>query len=176
MTTLQKIVKAAQALRKKYPNKYPKWTDYVKAASKQISGLEKVTKSGNKTTVLYSKKIKPAKKKAAPKKAVQSTLFGVKKAAPKKKAAPRSSHKDTKSHNVNIRVISGANDKFFHDQLKAVSGKIAQFEAGIYNDQKQIKTATTAQLKTFFRTQIKRKREHIRGLKKQLTLIKKSIK
>jgi hypothetical protein len=102
MTTLQKIVKEAKALRKKYPKKYAKWTDYVKAASKKISGLDKVTKTGNKTTVHYTKKAPATKKKAAPKKAVQSSLFGV-----KKKAAPRSTHKDTKSHNVNIRVVSG---------------------------------------------------------------------
>jgi ribosomal protein L34E len=102
MTTLQKIVKEAKALRKKYPKKYAKWTDYVKAASKKISGLDKVTKTGNKTTVHYTKKAPATKKKAAPKKTVQSSLFGV-----KKKAAPRSSHKDTKSHNVNIRVVSG---------------------------------------------------------------------
>jgi len=105
MTTLQKIVKEAKALRKKYPKKYAKWTDYVKAASKKISGLDKVRKTGNKTTVHYTKKAPATKKKAAPKKAVQSSLFGV-----KKKAAPRSTHKDTKSHNVNIRVVSGTPD------------------------------------------------------------------
>ena len=107
MTKLEKIVKAAKALRKKYPNKYSKWTDYIKAASKQVAGFEGVSRKGDKTTVHYSKKSPATKKKAAPKKATQSTLFGVKKAAPKKKAPARSSHKDTKSHNVNIRVMSG---------------------------------------------------------------------
>jgi hypothetical protein len=68
-----------------------------------VSGLDKVVKKGNKTTVLYTKK---AKKKAAPKKKVsQGVLFGVKNKAAKKKAV--STHKDTKSHNVNIRVMSG---------------------------------------------------------------------
>lgn len=105
MTKLQQIVKKAQQLRKQYPNKYSKWTDYIKAASKQVAGFEGVTRSGNKTTVKYSRAEKaPAKKKAAakkakPVKAVQKTLFGV-----KKKAA---THKDTKSHNVNIKVVSG---------------------------------------------------------------------
>lgn len=107
MTKLEKIVKAAKELRKKYPNKYSKWTDYIKAASKQVAGFEGVSRKGDKTTVHYSKKSPATKKKAAPKKATQSTLFGVKKAAPKKKAPARSSHKDTKSHNVNIRVVSG---------------------------------------------------------------------
>jgi hypothetical protein len=91
MTKLQQIVKKAQQLRKQYPNKYTKWTDYIKAASKQVAGFEGVTRSGNKTTVKYSRAEKPAAKKkavpakkAAPKKAVQTALFGVKKAAVKK--------------------------------------------------------------------------------------------
>lgn len=91
MTKLQQIVKKAQQLRKQYPKKYSKWTDYVKAASKQIAGFEGVTRQGNKTTVKYSRAEKPAAKKkaapakkAAPVKAVQKSLFGVKKAAVKK--------------------------------------------------------------------------------------------
>jgi len=83
MTKLQQIVKEAQKIRKQYPTKYKKWTDYIKAASKQIAGFEGVTRSGNKTTVKYSRAEKaPAKKKAtakkaAPVKAVQKSLFGV---------------------------------------------------------------------------------------------------
>jgi hypothetical protein len=124
MTKLQQIVKKAQQIRKQYPNKYSKWTDYIKAASKQIAGFEGVTRSGNKTTVKYSRAEKaPAKKKAAAKKAApapkkaapaakkkaapaayQKSLFGVKKTPAKKK---ETTHKDTKSHNVNIKVVSG---------------------------------------------------------------------
>ena len=94
MTKLQQIVKKAQQIRKQYPNKYSKWTDYIKAASKQVAGFEGVSRQGNKTQVHYSratpgtkKKAAPAKKKAAPKKAaakkaapvkaVQKSLFGV---------------------------------------------------------------------------------------------------
>lgn len=36
MTTLEKIVKKAQALKKSYPKKFVKWTDYVKEASKEF--------------------------------------------------------------------------------------------------------------------------------------------
>lgn len=81
-----------------------------------VSGLDKVVKKGNKTTVKYTKK---AKKKAAPKKKTetkkkvkQGVLFGVKKKAAKKKVI--SSHKDTKSHNVNIRVMSGTEKTKFY--------------------------------------------------------------
>ena len=41
MTTLQKIVKAAKAMKKAHPKKYAKWTDYVKAASRQIKPVKK---------------------------------------------------------------------------------------------------------------------------------------
>jgi len=75
MNKLQQIVKKAKELRKQSPKKYAKWTDYIKAASKQISGLDRVTKSGNKTAVHYTRTT-PAKKKAVPKKSVQTSLFG----------------------------------------------------------------------------------------------------
>jgi hypothetical protein len=75
---------------------------YTKTGGKlkpKVSGLQKVLKKGNKTAVIYSKKVK---KKAAPK---QGVLFGVKNKAAKKKAS--SYHKDTASHNVKISVVSG---------------------------------------------------------------------
>lgn len=131
MTKLEKIVKAAKALRKKYPNKYSKWTDYIKAASKQVAGFEGVSRKGDKTTVHYSKKSPATKKKAAPKKATQSTLFGVKKAAPKKKAPARSSHKDTKSHNVNIRVMSGINLNEIGEELFSLEMKIKKYQLAL---------------------------------------------
>ena len=89
MTTLQLIIKKAKALRKAAPNKYSKWTDYVKAASATIKPKKKTTVSG-------------VKKKAAPKKAAAKKA--VKKAAPKKAT---SIHRDSKSHNVRINVVSG---------------------------------------------------------------------
>jgi hypothetical protein len=94
MTTLQLIIKKAKALKAAAPKKYVKWTDYVKAASATIKPKKKATVSG-------------IKKKAAPKKeAVKKT---VKKTAPKKVVRKKASsiHKDTKSHNVRISVISG---------------------------------------------------------------------
>ena len=80
---LIKITNKAKQLRRANPKM--KWTDAVKKASKLV---------------------KPTAKKAAPKKrAVAKKVSGVKKRAPKKTAVKK--HKDTKSHNVNIRVISG---------------------------------------------------------------------
>ena len=71
--------------------------------------------------ILYSKdndkKVGAVKKKSAPK-----NKAAVKKAAPKKIANKRATsfHKDTKSHNVNIRVMSGINyndPKYLFDEI-----------------------------------------------------------
>lgn len=78
---LKAITSKAKALYKS--GKYSKWTDAIKAASKQIAGV--------------APKKKPTKKAA------------VKKVAAKK--AISKMHKDTKSHNVNIRVVSGVGAK-----------------------------------------------------------------
>ena len=58
MTTLEKIVKKAQALKKSYPKKFAKWTDYVKEASKEFKKLPDRMKK--KTNI---GKIKKTKKK-----------------------------------------------------------------------------------------------------------------
>lgn len=99
MTTLQKIVKAAKALKKQYPNRYPKWTDYVKAASK---------------TVPTAKKVGAVSKKAAPKKKPSAT-------------AKKSVHKDTKSHNVNIKVVSGLGQYFDTSVIKDIDALKKQY-------------------------------------------------
>ena len=96
------IIKKAQALRKASPKKFAKWTDYVKAASATIKPKKKATVSGVK---------KKAVKKAAPKKAV-------KKLTPKKAT---SIHKDSKSHNVRINVVSGLS------QIKGIPHKAKYF-------------------------------------------------
>lgn len=82
MSTLKEITTKAKALYK--TGKYKKWTDAIKAASKQ-------------TATVGATKKKAAKKKSAPKKLA------------KKKAPARNygSHKDTNSHNVKISVMSG---------------------------------------------------------------------
>lgn len=89
MTTLQLIIKKAKALRKAAPKKFSKWTDYVKAASATIKPKKKATVSGLKKKVVK----KVVRKKAAPKKVIRKKATSI--------------HKDSKSHNVRISVVSG---------------------------------------------------------------------
>jgi hypothetical protein len=138
---------------------------------------------------VYGKKVgaapkKKATKKAAPKKAEKKV---VKKSAPKKaakkvvkkvakKAAPKKSvslHKDTKSHNVNIRVMSGmesvaiGNVKYLFEQIRKAEG---QFQ--ILKDRKK----RDKKLVGFDAKLFQRYPGYIRSLKKQLSEAKKNIK
>jgi len=145
---------------------------------------------------VYGKKVgaapkKKAAKKAAPKKAAKKV---VKKAAPKKAAKkkhtkygvvkkhvrrvagmkkPESIHKDTKSHNVNIRVVSGmesvaiGNVKYLFEQIRKAEG---QFQ--ILKDRKK----RDKKLVGFDAKLFQRYPGYIKSLKKQLTEAKKNIK
>jgi hypothetical protein len=126
MTAAQKQAQAnfkkAIAYRKKTGCSLKEAFAHVKG--NKVTGLDKVVRKGNKTTVLYTK---AAKKKVATKKKVsQGVLFGVKKKAAKKSSV-KSTHKHTKSHNVNIRVMSG---------LKKLSGL---FDTSVIKDLDQLK-------------------------------------
>ena len=85
-TALSWIVSEAKDLKKKYPKRFSTWKEYVAQASAIYASKHK-----GKSPVGKKKIAAPAK---------------VKKTAVKKSPV-RSMHKDTKSHNVNIRVVSG---------------------------------------------------------------------
>lgn len=86
MTRLEQIVKRAKQLKKTAPAS-TKWTDLIKKASKQITPVRAT--ASNKATATRN-----------------LGLSGV-----KKRATKSGSHKDTRSHNVNIRVMSGTTKK-----------------------------------------------------------------
>jgi len=170
MTVKQKAARAkftkAIAEAKKLRAKNPKLTQA--AAVKQAFAI------------LYSKdkpkKVGAVKKKAAPKKKA-----AVKKASPKKKAASKktdSYHKDTKSHNVNIRVMSGI-DKYHSkvlDELNYLHNKINNLEV----ERDRIKTGI--KYKQYSKEQISKARnmvknytEYIKELKQNIRTVKKGI-
>jgi hypothetical protein len=86
-TRLEQIVKRAKELKKTAPAS-TKWTDLIKKASKQVTPVR--AKATNKATAVRN-----------------LGLSGV-----KKRATKSGSHKDTRSHNVNIRVVSGVPDNY----------------------------------------------------------------
>lgn len=90
--------------------KYKKWTDAIKQASKSIGAVKIIQKGESKnakvTKTLMQKRNKKGQFKG------YSVISGVTKTAKKKvakKKVAKSYHKDTKSHNVRISVMSGVN-------------------------------------------------------------------
>jgi hypothetical protein len=115
MTALQSIIKEAKSLRAKYPKRYSKWTDYVKQAS-----------------AIYASKNKgksPVGKKKATKKATKKKVGAAK---------PISKHKDTKSHNVNIRVVSGVKKKKAAKKIVKRSNTLTKVKKVLKQDKKRL--------------------------------------
>lgn len=151
MTKLEQIVKRAKQIRLAQPKKFAKWTDYVKYASKDLA--DKVV--GKKKTVgaalAKSKKkaIAPIKKKPI--------------AAAKK---TKTTHKDTKSHNVRINVVSGISsaNSFSANILKQIDENVKR----IINLKKQIENHELAIKKPS-------NKMYVAQLKKQQTANKKIL-
>lgn len=97
MNALKKIISVAKAYKKKYPKKYKTWTEYVKYASSIYNknkkvGATKIIERGENKKAKVTKTLKRVRSK-------KGTFKGYK--------VINGTHKDTKSHNVNIRVVSG---------------------------------------------------------------------
>ena len=137
MSALQWIVKEAKNLKKSYPKRFTKWTDYVKQASaiyaskhkgKSPVGKKKavkkvaVKKAAKKKVGVIKKTVlrSPLKKKAVKKELTAYDVLKFREKVGEKKfkaltpvqrvkgaAKKTTTHKDTKSHNVNIKVVSG---------------------------------------------------------------------
>ena len=99
---LRKIITLAKELKKRYPNKHDKWTDYVKDASKQIKTGKKTNGIKDKVYALEDTVTKGivkhylGKKKATKKRVIK-----------KKRKISGTLHKDVKSHNLKINFFSG---------------------------------------------------------------------
>ena len=85
-----------------------------RSKKKSVSGI-------NKAVVKKYAPIKPLIKKRIETKS-DFAMAGIKKKKAVKKSPARSMHKDTKSHNVSIRVMSGVNSKL--NELKQMKLKL----------------------------------------------------
>ena len=95
----------------------------------------------------------------------------------KKKATPKSYHKDTKSHNVRISVVSGIKiNESAINEIKHINEMLHKWKLVLNTllyDKKQAKDSLT---KTLLKNDIYRVKNVINDLKKNLTNIKKHIK
>jgi hypothetical protein len=132
---------------------------------KKVAGYVKTIKKGTKTDVIYTRSI--AKKKSA--KPVQKKLFGVKNKADSKKKTIN--HKDLKSNNVNIKVLSGIQEKSLLN-LKYLINELSIAK----NNFETLKIHKKHLGKNFTgNTTLLKYPKYISSLKKQITEAKKNI-
>lgn len=156
MTAIQIIVKEAKKLKKKFPKKYKTWTEYVKQAS-----------------VIYNKKNKAKRPTVKKKKAISGVKKKTVKKKVAKKATSKSYHKDTKSHNVRINVVSGVVGSLnnLNRLIKDKSNTLQKIESLKLN----IKKTGDKQTKESFKFWLKRYKKYLLGLNKQISEAKKHI-
>ena len=136
MTALQWIVKEAKALKKKYPKRYKTWTEYVKQAS-----------------AIYAAKHKG------------KSPVGKKRTATKKAAVKGTTHKDSKSHNVRIKVVSGVKKPISENK---VLHEIEKVKKDILALQKLQKAHITSKHKSSIGAAIRKKHTSIKSLLKKM--------
>lgn len=172
MTQLQKIVAKAKSLKKSYPN--TKWTDLIKKASKLVTPAKKSVSGIKRTIVKKSAPAIPLIKKRIVSKS-DFAMAGIKKKKATKKAVKkspsRSMHKDTKSHNVNIRVMSGVNSKL--NELKQMRLKLKEALSNYKKEKNSlIKMYINAHRISPLRYNIKKLETELKSVKKELNKIK----
>ena len=109
-------------------------------------------------------------------------VTGVKKAVVKKKAVkkaakkkPVSSHKDTKSHNVNIRVVSGVSDTAINE-IKHINDMLKKWKIVLLTLQQEKKLQKNNLDKKLISMDIQRVKNVISDFKMNLNRLKKHIK
>jgi hypothetical protein len=164
MKALQSIIKEAKAIRKKMPK--IEWKKAVAQASAIYASKHK-----GKSPVGKKKAVKKAAKKKAVGKYVKTVKKGKitnvvykrKKIGAVKKATTM--HKDTKSHNVNIRVMSGLNTlNTLKDQISLLNKYQSFYDHYMKMSIKERPKLQIKQLKSL----IKETKIHIAQLKKHI--------
>lgn len=115
------------------------------AEAKRFMASIRAKKKGAKKTAVKKTAVKKAPKKVAVKK------------APKKTAVKKAyTHKDTKSHNVKISVMSGITEEDLIDEINWTRRKINTFILDIKNNNKKIKKRPyTLKENSYMRTNLK---------------------
>jgi len=175
MTALQVIIKEAKAIRKKSPKM--EWKKAVAQASAIYASKHKGKSPVGKK---HAVKKKAAKKKAVGKYVktvrkgkVTDVIYKRKKIGAVKKSAT-TMHKDTKSHNVNIRVMSGVSNKAMED-LKKTTQWIRTIENEILNHTLTIKQTKELWAKKILRQNIVKLKKMLREYKQHANELKKHI-
>jgi len=172
MTAPQTIIKEAKSLRKQYPKRYSKWTDYVKQASAIYASKHK-----NKSIVSKKKatkiKISGVKKKKIVRKAVKKSATLTKVKSILKKDHVRLKHGyNLTNGNVRIGACSQMSLKHYQD----ICNKINNVEENIIDLKNGIKDKTKSlRYRKASKEALIEDKKYLRELKIQKTEIKKLL-
>ena len=152
-----------------------------KAAKEYMASIRKMKKTSAKKVGAIKIVEKGESKNAKPSAVYQynRTKKGTFKGLKKIGATKSSTHKDTKSHNVNIRVVSGINNNILSEiqRLSKYNDEIEKYIIEQSNRLKTDKSTTFNQLqKKIVKSSILRYKELLKSNKKHLTQLKKQIK
>lgn len=177
MTAIQWISKQAKVIRKKHPSMA--WSQCIKKASAEYKAKHKPkTKSAPKKKVGAVKYVEKGEtKNTKPKKVYQvnrtkkGTFKGVKRIA-------GTTHKDTRSHNVNVRVVSGTNRDVLSEisRLTKWNEELERYIVSQNNLLKNESSTLTRLQKSYVKTAMYRYKDLLKSNKKHLTQLKKHIK
>ena len=159
---------------------------HIKGKHTVVKKVGAVKKKSAKKKVLISPLKKVARKKAAPKKIAAKKpnlkYRGTLKSEAGKKmykyslgAAKAGTHKDTKSHNVNIRVVSGISG-YAMNNIKHKLEQIKHLESLINSNEIAKKNTKDIKQKKAYTNSIKKYKELIKEDKIHITQLKKHIK
>lgn len=172
MTAIQWISKEAKAIRKKQP--LLSWSECIKIASALYKAKHKTTTIKKKVgAVKYVEKGEPKSAKAKKVYQVNRTKKGTYKSVTR--IAGTSTHKDTKSHNVRINVMSGVNDATINE-IKHINDILKKWKVVLMTLEQQKKLEKNTLKKTLFKNDIYRVKNVISDLKTNLNRLKKHIK
>lgn len=139
MTAIQWISKEAKAIRKKHPSFA--WSQCIKKASANYKAKHKTTTTKKKVgAVKYVEKGEPKSAKAKKVYQVNRTKKGTFKSVTR--IAGTTTHKDTKSHNVNVRVVSGIGKKIGNIPQPNDIDAVREIEIFIENDYQLYRSQT----------------------------------
>lgn len=196
-TAIEKIQAKAKALRKSYPN--AKWTDLIKKASTELKKIGSIGATSKKKKATKKAATKKAVSKRKPKVIKVLKQHGTSARAYDKRhqALPagrrisksgraytetRSNrsdkgvllgvHKDTKSHNVRINVMSGINKTL--DRYKNTIKEIEQYKDAIQRIKKDLRGMTSIE-KVRAKVVIKNFTKLVNELKTHATQLKKHL-
>ena len=170
MTTLEKIVKGAKEIKKNYPKKYAKWTDYIKESSQKLKG----TFAKKKTKLGATKKIKMKKKPIKYNDTAQRESDLIRKEIKSKKFIMPHGYEVRRSK-LNGNSIGNINNLYI-TELNNINKEIENAKQNI-NSLKTLKRNNLKGFKLGFKQELLDKYiNRTKYLKKQLIQIKKQIK